>query len=139
MAFHACMHAKSLKSCLTLCNPTDGSPPGSASLGFSRQEHWSGLPFPSPEAWLYFLSNDFGFFAATQFPLCPSFAGPSLLLMTWIAAACPRTGRAGALYRFAFSPGERWNIRMCVFILWLMRPPLGRDGSLSKLLPEVLV
>jgi len=26
----ACMHAKSVKSCLTLCNPTDGSPPGSS-------------------------------------------------------------------------------------------------------------
>ena len=26
---HACMHAKSLQSCPTLCNPTDGSPPGS--------------------------------------------------------------------------------------------------------------
>ena len=39
--------AKSLQSCLTLCDPTDGSPPGSPSLGFSRQEHWSGLPFPS--------------------------------------------------------------------------------------------
>ena len=40
--------AKSLQSCPTLCNPIDGSPPGSPSLGFSRQEHWSGLPFPSP-------------------------------------------------------------------------------------------
>ena len=88
--------AKSLQSCLTLCNPTDGSPSSSPvpgilqartlewvaisfsnawkrkvkvkslsharllatpwtaayqappSLGFSRQEHWSGLPFPSP-------------------------------------------------------------------------------------------
>ena len=40
--------AKSLQSCLTLCNPRDGSPPGSPPLGFSRQEHWSGLPFPSP-------------------------------------------------------------------------------------------
>ena len=37
--------AKSLQSCLTLCDPIDGSSP---SLGFSRQEHWSGLPFPSP-------------------------------------------------------------------------------------------
>ena len=36
--------AKSLQSCPTLCGPRDGSP----SLGFSRQEHWSGLPFPSP-------------------------------------------------------------------------------------------
>ena len=87
--------AKSLQSCPTLCNPTDGSPPGSSvpgilqartlewvaisfsnawkwkvksfscvqlfvtswtvayqappSMGFSRQEYWSGVPFPSPE------------------------------------------------------------------------------------------
>jgi len=40
--------AKSLQSCPTLCNPIDGSPPGFPSLGFSRQEHWSGLPSPSP-------------------------------------------------------------------------------------------
>ena len=40
--------AKSLQLCPTLCDPRDGSPPGSPSLGFSRQEHWSGLPFPSP-------------------------------------------------------------------------------------------
>ena len=88
--------AKSLQSCPTLCDPRNGSPPGSPvpgilqartlewvaisfsnawewkvkvkslsrirllatpwtaayqappSLGFSRQEHWSGLPFPSP-------------------------------------------------------------------------------------------
>ena len=53
--------AKSLQSCPTLCDPIDGSPPGSPvpgilqarthqappSLGFSRQEHWSELPFPS--------------------------------------------------------------------------------------------
>ena len=88
--------AKSLHSCPTLCNPIDGSPPGSTvpgilqartlelvaisfsnawkwkvkvkslgcvwpsattwtaayqaplSMGFSRQEHWSGVPLPSP-------------------------------------------------------------------------------------------
>ena len=40
--------AKSFKSCPTLGDPIDGSPPGSPSLGFSRQEHWSGLPLPSP-------------------------------------------------------------------------------------------
>ena len=40
--------AKSLQSCPTLCDPIDGSPPGSPSLGSSRQEHWIGLPFPSP-------------------------------------------------------------------------------------------
>ena len=40
--------AKSLQSCPTPCDPMDGSPPGSLSLGYSRQEHWSGLSFPSP-------------------------------------------------------------------------------------------
>ena len=88
--------AKSLQSCLTLCDPIDGSPPGSPvpgilqartlewvaisfsntwkwkvkgkslscvrllatpwtaayqappSMGFSRQEYWSGVPLPSP-------------------------------------------------------------------------------------------
>ena len=88
--------AKSLQSCPTLCNPIDGSPPGSAvpgilqartlewvvisfssagkwkvkvkllkcvrllatpwtaayqsppSMGFSRQEYWSGVPLPPP-------------------------------------------------------------------------------------------
>ena len=39
--------AESLQSCPTLCDSVDGSPPGSPSLGFSRQGHWSGLPFPS--------------------------------------------------------------------------------------------
>ena len=89
--------AKSRQSCPTLCNPTDGSPPGSSvpgilqarilewvaislsnawkwrvkvkslscdrllatpwtaayqappSMGFSRQEYWSGVPLPSPK------------------------------------------------------------------------------------------
>jgi len=40
--------AKSLQSCPTLCDPIDGSPPGSPIPGFSKQEHWSGLPFLSP-------------------------------------------------------------------------------------------
>ena len=35
---------KSLQSCLTLCDLIDGSPPGSP----IPEEHWSGLPFPSP-------------------------------------------------------------------------------------------
>ena len=32
------------QSCLTLCNPVVP-----LSMGFSREEYWSGLPFPSPE------------------------------------------------------------------------------------------
>ena len=40
--------AKSLQSCPTLCYPIDSSPKAPPSLGFSRQEQWSGLSFPSP-------------------------------------------------------------------------------------------
>ena len=36
------------QSCQILCDPVDSSPPGSSSMGFSRQEYWSGLAFPSP-------------------------------------------------------------------------------------------
>ena len=34
--------------CQTLCDPTNCSLPGSSSVGFSRQEYWSGLPLPPP-------------------------------------------------------------------------------------------
>ena len=67
---HSCTAAaKSLQSCPTLCDPIDGSPPGSSvpgilqartlewvaivafqappSMGFPRQEYWSGVPLPS--------------------------------------------------------------------------------------------
>ena len=40
--------AKSLQSCPTLCDPIDGAHQPPPSLEFSRQEHWSGVPFPSP-------------------------------------------------------------------------------------------
>ena len=39
------------QSCLTLSDPMDYSLPGS-SMGFSRQEYWSGLPLPSPSLFL---------------------------------------------------------------------------------------
>ena len=47
-----CMKVKSesevVQSCPTLSDPMGCSLPGFSSMGFSRQEHWSGLPFPSP-------------------------------------------------------------------------------------------
>ena len=36
------------QSCPTLCNPMDCSYQAPLSMGFSRQEYWSGLPFLSP-------------------------------------------------------------------------------------------
>ena len=41
---HVCVHAQ---SCPTLCDPMDCSPQGPLTIEFSRQEYWSGLPFPS--------------------------------------------------------------------------------------------
>ena len=35
-----------VRLCVTLQTAAHQAPP---SLGFSRQEHWSGLPFPSPK------------------------------------------------------------------------------------------
>ena len=36
------------QSCPTLSDPMDCSPLGSPSMGFSRQEYWSGVSLPSP-------------------------------------------------------------------------------------------
>ena len=41
------MHAKSLQSCQTL-QPMDRRLQAPVIMGFSRQEYWSGLPFPPP-------------------------------------------------------------------------------------------
>ena len=72
--------AKSLQSCPTLCDPRDGSPPGFRSLGFSRQEHWSGLPFPSPmpesEKWKWSCS-------VVSDPQRPHGLQPTRLLRPW--------------------------------------------------------
>ena len=36
------------KPCVTLCHPVDAAHQSPLSMGFPRQEYWSGLPFPSP-------------------------------------------------------------------------------------------
>ena len=36
------------QSCLTLCDRGTVAYQAPPSMGFSRQEYWSGLPFPSP-------------------------------------------------------------------------------------------
>ena len=49
-----------VKSCPTLCDPWTVAHQAPPSMGFSRQEYWSGLPFPSPvfRALDYFLQVD---------------------------------------------------------------------------------
>ena len=43
------MPAQLPQSYLIFCDPMGDSPPGSLSMGFSRQEYWSGLPCPPQE------------------------------------------------------------------------------------------
>ena len=49
----ACMHAKSLPLCLTLCNPMDFTPPGSSVHGIlqARILEWVAMPFSRGSSW----------------------------------------------------------------------------------------
>ena len=70
-----CVLAKSLQSCRTLCDPMDHSPPGSLSMGFSRQGCWSGLPC-SPLGDLCVLGIPLLFIFMPLFPIYISFLPP---------------------------------------------------------------
>ena len=48
MTSAAAAAAKLLQLCPTLCDPIDGSPPGSPVPGILQARTLSGLPFPSP-------------------------------------------------------------------------------------------
>ena len=67
---------QSLQSCLTSCNPIE-------SVGFSRQEYWSGLPFPSlgdlPDPGIQLASLKSPTLAAGFFTTSITFRAPSLL------------------------------------------------------------
>ena len=45
---HPDIHGLVAKSCLTLVTPWTVTCQAPLSMGYSRQEYWSGLPFPSP-------------------------------------------------------------------------------------------
>ena len=49
--------AKSLQSYPTLCNPIDGSPPGSSVHGIFQARVLEWVPSPSPSAFLFMYSN----------------------------------------------------------------------------------
>ena len=42
------VHSSDIRSCLTLCEPMTVAHQAPLSIAFSRQEYWSGLPFPAP-------------------------------------------------------------------------------------------
>ena len=48
LAGYACVHARLLQSCPTLCDLRTAAHQTPLSLGVSRQERWNGWPFSSP-------------------------------------------------------------------------------------------
>ena len=48
-----CAAAKSLQSCLTLCDPTDGSPPGSPVPGILQARTLEWFAIPSLKTYVY--------------------------------------------------------------------------------------
>ena len=59
ISFSQCMKVKSLSRVWHSATPWTAAHQAPLSMGFSRQEYWSGVPWPSPTAntkWHYFLS-----------------------------------------------------------------------------------
>ena len=78
--YAAAAAAKPLQSCPTLCDPIDGSPPGSSVPGILQARTLSGLPFPSPmhesEEWTWSHS-------VVSYSLQPHGLQPTRLLRPW--------------------------------------------------------
>ena len=92
----SCTHAQS-------CNPMDFSPPDSSVHGFSRQEYWSGLPFPSPYLMLFIIYLQPTFLVSSlpspysdhqlllEKAFGPSWSGDCVELeLSWRDTPCPR-------------------------------------------------
>ena len=112
--------AKWLQSCLTLCDPMDSTPPGSSVHGFSRQEYWSGLPFPPPGKQQWPNQN---FFLIVLEVRCPKWAKIKVwagqLLLESPSSIC-----------FLPSPASRGT-----HIPQLVAPPLSSPSAAQHLLP----
>ena len=103
--------AKSLQSCLTLCNPIDGSPPGSPAPGIlqARTLEWVAISFSNAWKWKVKVK---------------SLSRVQLLAAPWTAAyqAPPSMGFSGK------STGVE-----CHCLLWTEWLAVGKYGSDSKI------
>ena len=150
--------AKSLQSCVTLCDPIDGSPSGSPiseilqartlewvaisfssawkrkvkvkslsrvwlfttpwtaahqappSMGFSRQEYWSGAPLPSPDM---DIGHDKNWLKPTR--------SRTSLVSQWLRLSAPNAASPG--------PGQWTGSHMLKWRIW--RPQLKRSSMLK--------
>ena len=74
------------QSCLTLCDPWTVAHQAPQSMAFSRQEYWSGLPFPSPGD-LPDPGSNLGLphCKQTLYRLSPFFGGRGAGILQWVA------------------------------------------------------
>ena len=93
----ASMHAQSLRSCLTLCDPMDHSPPGSWVLGIlqARILEWVAVPFsrvpPPPKDQTRgscIAGRFFTIWATREAPVSPPLSGNCLLRETCVEYMC---------------------------------------------------
>ena len=85
-----------------LCaTPQTASHQAPLSLGFSRQEHWSGLPFPPPKMWHYL-----AIFSSNSSPITQLL---SLHRDDPVFFAVPQT-YSGSLKALALTGPSAWNI-----------------------------
>ena len=77
--------AKSLQSCLTLCDPIDGSPPGSAIPGIlqARTLEWVAISFSNAWKWKVKVKSNWGLDSVVSSPQLPYGLQATRLLRPW--------------------------------------------------------
>ena len=106
------------QSCPTLCNPMACNPTGFLSMEFSRQEYWSGLPFPSPGD-----LSDPGI--KPKSPALQAYSLPFELLGEALKQAINRT------YRYVIQNGERPLLQLLLCLPTLCNYKNCRPPSFS--------
>ena len=95
-----CVCILATQSCPTLCDPMDCSHQAPLSMGFSRQENWSGLPFPSPVLWLKHFENTWRCEAGKTF------------MNAWISEVCPHGLERQGYWKWKDEKRDRWALQV---------------------------
>ena len=115
------------QTCLTLVTPWTVAHQAPLSMGFSRQEYWSGLPFPSREIFLTQESNP-GLLHCRQTLYWLSYQD----LFQWVSSS-HQVAKVLELQHQSF----RWIFRTDFLYDWLVGPPCSlRDSQESSPTPQ---
>ena len=123
-----------VRLCATLETAAHQAPP---SLGFSRQEYWSGLPFPSPlhesEKWKWSRSvvSDFATPRTAAYQAPPSMGFSRQEYWTGLPLPSPRVALKSYEFNLLLSPGKD-----CRHPLWDCKQ--GRWDHRSIILPSIM-